>query len=226
MKWPNHCRRALLLIFFLLFAGHHSHAESGARIISGQHYLLYVPGGIEADGRYPLVLALHPAADARTMIGTWKAAADKYRWLILASKESRNGIDMFLESENLRELVINITESYPVDREKIIATGFSGGGQASHFLAMQYPGLFRAIIVNTCKIHDAYRDCAIPNYPKGKLAVFLASRTDFRYDEMKADCRYLISLGWSTKWIEFEGGHSIAPQSSSLEAAEWLNSQL
>jgi predicted esterase len=216
----------VFFVFMLCCSGSSSSPGSEAKVISEKRYLLYIPGGIDPSMRYPLILALHPAADAKCMIEAWKAVAEKYRWLILASRESRNGADMYRDSRNLNDLVLEIAEDYPVDRTKIIATGFSGGGQASHFLSMHYPELFRAIVVNTCRIHEAFSSNRGLDYPRNKIAVFLASRTDFRYSEMKADRRFLESMGWRTQWIEFQGGHRIAPEKAYLKAAEWLDSQL
>ena len=64
------------------------------------------------------------------------------------------------------------------------------------------------------------------NYPRGKIAVFLASPSDFRYSEMKRDLAFLKSLGWKTEWIEFKGGHKAAPPSAYKEAAKRLYSYL
>ena len=50
----------------------------------------------------------------------------------------------------------------------------------------------------------------------------LASPSDFRYQEMKRDRTFLEILGWKTKWIEFQGGHRIAPAASYDQAARWL----
>ena len=43
---------------------------------------------------------------------------------------------------------------------------------------------------------------------------------------MQSDRRFLEGLGWETKWIEFEGGHVIAPQKVYKEAADWLEDSL
>ncbi len=56
--------------------------------------------------------------------------------------------------------------------------------------------------------------------------VFLASPTDFRYNEMKRDRGFLESHGWKTKWIEFTGGHTLAPYEIYEQAAQWLEKNL
>src|SRR6056297_2741788 len=66
--------------------------KNSARIINKARYKLYIPSGINSYVKYPLVVALSPTANAQSMISTWKETAEKYKWIILASKESRNEI--------------------------------------------------------------------------------------------------------------------------------------
>jgi hypothetical protein len=39
---------------------------------------------------------------------------------------------------------------------------------------------------------------------------------------MLHDWNFLKEHNWKTKWIEFEGGHRIAPDSAYQQAAQWL----
>jgi hypothetical protein len=63
-------------------------------------------------------------------------------------------------------------------------------------------------------------------YPKARLAVFLASPTDFRYQEMRHDRQMLERFEWKTEWIEFEGGHKPAPPAAYEQAARWIDERL
>lgn len=194
------------------------------KIADNSSYILYVPSGIDAGRKYPLMVALSPSADAQTMLNTWKYISERHKWIIFASKEFRNGIDMHKLFSQLNVQLESVFSNYPIDRSKVIATGLSGGGMGSHALAFSYPNLIYAVVVNTGMIHEYYLG-QISAYPRGKIAVFFASPTDFRYREMRRDRDFLANLGWRVKWIEFEGGHTIAPQDAYEQAAEWLNEQ-
>jgi predicted esterase len=197
-------------------------ADWDHKIIERPGYLLYVPEGLEKGKEHPLVLVLSPSADAWMSMATWRALANRHKWLICASKEFRNGQNLDVILPRLAALITDdILPNYPVNSNNIIAAGYSGGGIASQALAYKYPQLIRAVIVNSGMIHEYYLQDP-QAYPRGKIAVYLASPTDYRYGKMKRDREFLKDLGWKVKWIEFFGGHRIAPGFAYRKAVEWL----
>ncbi|MBU2103257.1 MAG: hypothetical protein KKF80_07650 [Candidatus Omnitrophica bacterium] len=215
------------MIPFICFAEEPAIVDVAApRIINNNAYILYVPGGMKADHRYPLVVALSPNAHAESMLGAWKDVSERYKWIILASREHKNGMDFKVIGSALSSTIRAVVARYPVDEKKIIATGFSGGGMSAHYLSMAYPNLISAVVVNTAMINEYYFGGKHYGYPRNKIAVFLASPTDFRYEQMKLDRNFLERIGWKTRWIEFEGGHAIAPAKAYQEAAVWLIEEL
>jgi len=199
---------------------------SAPRSINSRQFIMYIPSGVDMSEKYPLVMAFSPSADAESMINTWKGVAEKYKWIILASKESRNGLDMKQTIDSHLAIIRFVSVNYPIDLSKIIAAGFSGGGMVSHAFAMFYPRKIYAVVANTAMIHEIFEEGNSYTYPRGKVAVFLASPEDFRYSQMKKNRGFLEKLGWQTKWIEFQGGHTIAPEATYLEAAEWLSRKI
>ena len=95
-------------------------------------YIVYVPAGLEEGKKYPLIVALHPGADARSMISVWKGLSDRHKWIVFASKEFQNNVDMDKILSSLSTIIsADIVKNFPVDHSKIIATGFSGGARRS-----------------------------------------------------------------------------------------------
>jgi hypothetical protein len=189
-------------------------------------YLVYVPSGVDKAKRYPLVVVFSPGGDAEGSIALWREVADKYQWFVLASKEFRNGVDTDEIFPGLiSDLEKRIFTSYPIDPKRVVASGMSGGGMASHLIIFEYADKFRAIIPNVGVIHPYCLENQV-QYPIGKLAVFLASPTDSNYTAMLRDRQIVERFSWKTQWIEFEGGHITAPQWAYEKAAKWLDEQM
>jgi len=193
--------------------------ETG-KLTDRQSYLIYLPETLESDKRYPLVFALSPGADAASMISVWKTAATKHIWIIIASKEFHNGVAFDASLRQLEAELNDVESKYPIDTTRVIFTGFSGGGMGSHAFAKFYPSRVQAVVINTGMMEQTFMT---DDYPEWKTAVFLASPTDFRYNEMKRDRSFLERHHWKTNWIEFDGGHSLAPASVYEQAADWLD---
>ncbi|MCL4513894.1 MAG: hypothetical protein M1421_07810 [Candidatus Eremiobacteraeota bacterium] len=185
--------------------------------------VLYIPGYYNKKVKHPLVIALSPVGDPYSMIKAWQTAADNHQWFIAASKLFHNGPTPVSLFHSMEEEVKKIESIYPINPSEIIASGFSGGGMGSQMFAFYFPSFIRAVVTNTGMINRSfYQEKAF--YPHSKLCVFIASPTDFRFTDMKEDRKFLESLGWSTDWIQFSGGHTIAPSWAYEKAAEWLES--
>lgn len=195
--------------------------------IENEYYILYIPKGIEKQKKYPLVLGFHPGGNAQAVIQQWQPLAEKYKLIICATKESRNGGNMLEKIPRIKNRIEReVLPQYPVHKRKIIATGISGGGMCAHFMTFMFNDFLAAVVVNTGMMNDYQIDrqhkCA-----RNKRAVMLASPTDFRYDEMRRDNSFLKKqLDWKTKWLEFDGGHIPAPQKAYEQGLEWLLQEL
>jgi len=214
----------LLLVTALLFVLPASLAA--APLASGTYeeneYLVYVPDGIDTDQKYPLIVAFSPGGDADGLIKTWGPHADRNKCLILASKIIKNGMDIPMYLKRLRKLIWErVGEQFPVQTDRVITLGTSGGGMAAHLFSFFHPDTVGAVISSVGYIHEnslKHKD----TYPQGKVCAFLTSPTDFNYKLMQEDKKFLTSLNWKLKWYEFEGGHRTAPEDVREEALEWV----
>lgn len=194
-------------------------SQSRGTLSDAGAYLVYRPAGLPAGKRYPLVFALSPTGDAPSLISTWSAVADKHRWIVVASKEFKRGNKLSASFAHIEATLQEVGRSFPIDHHRVIVAGFADGGMAAHAVAQFRPDRVRAIIVNTAMIQPSF---LADDYPLGKTAVFLASPTDFRFNDMKRDRDFLESRGWKTLWVEFAGGHGVAPVDVYEQAATLL----
>ncbi len=217
---------SIVIGMFLLFGGAPVFAgPDRGTVIDDPRYVVYLPPEMNSGDKYPAVFALGPDANARAAADLWVPVVQSRGWIIVASKECRNDLT-FTELMPKLELVIkDVLSKHPIDRTQVLVAGYAGGAMAAHALIFAHPDWFAGLVVNTGMIHPSYTQ-QIAAYPKGKLAVFLASPTDYRYDEMQNDRQFLENLEWKTEWIDFEGGHMPAPVAAYEQAARWLDQRL
>ena len=222
---------ALLLVacFFGLSSWLSSKAFAG-EIHTQSDALVYVPASRSANEKMPVVFSFSPGGDAAYMVRLWQEMADEQHWIIYASKEYRNHLNMNAMYPQIRQRMTQTLQQYPqADASRIILTGMSGGASFSHAMNLEYPGVASALIVNTGRIWEdvlARHELSRENFGRSKkLLVFLASPTDFRYQEMKQDEQLMKQKGWKTHWIEFQGGHRYAPDAVYQQAVQWIVNQ-
>lgn len=195
----------------------------GGQLTEHPTYLIYRPVGWKAEEKYPLVFALSPTGDARSMIAAWSSVADRHHWLVAASKEFHNGQEFAPSLKRIAAELDAVERDYSVNTRRVIFTGLSGGGMGSHAFSKFYADRVCAVVINTGMMHTPFMT---GDYPEGKWAVFLASPTDFRYGQMQRDRSFLELHRWKTKWIEFSGGHTMAPAPVYEAVAVWLEENL
>jgi predicted esterase len=160
------------------------------------------------------------------MVNFLKDVAEKHQFLVGASRKFRNNIDRSEAFSDMAKLVNDEKKIYPINYLKVITLGHSGGGMAAHMFSVSYPNITWAVITNCGRIHPDFHEKERHLYARNKLAVFLVSPSDFNYEYMREDRRFLKGLGWKTKWIEFKGGHRMAPKEKFEEAIQWLENQI
>lgn len=216
----------VLIVTALMLIYAYGYEANKPETIETDKFILYVPSGIDKDQKYPLVIGFSPDANANGIIELWRDIAEKHNLIIAASKEFRNGIDPGNAFSTMVALICQSDSRYSIDKSRVITSGLSGGGMAAHMFSVSYPDLTWAVISNCGRIHPDYIEKERHLYARNKLVVFLASTSDFNYAHMENDRKFLEGLGWSVKWIEFQGGHSVAPKESYEQAIEWLESQM
>jgi polyhydroxybutyrate depolymerase len=126
-------------------------------------FLLYVPSVVsENDEKRPLVLVFHGGGGtargiAREVGRSLHTIADREGFIVAypdAVKKTWDfGAGVVSEALDVRiddrrffaALMDELVETQPVDKTRIFATGISRGGQASYFVACQFPDRIRAI---------------------------------------------------------------------------------
>ncbi len=196
-----------------------SNINAQPQLLEEEGYIIYLPAAIDQRQTYPLVIIFHPGAKAKAMIEFWRPIADQKKFILYASKKFRNDVKEWIKPED--RMIREVCRKYPVDKSRVIVTGLSGGGMGAHMYSVFRPDLISAVITNVGRIHPGFKEDK-ENYPKQKIAAFLASATDTNYRQMLGDRDFLNDCQWQTRWITFEGGHVMAPLNRYELAVEWI----
>lgn len=106
----------------------------------------YVPKILPEDRKVPMVLAMNcttgnPQAEVKT--NGWDRLCAEEGFIVIAP--TYNDYATYSEVAYIRSVILDALERYPIDSERVYATGFSNGGALSVALASECPELIAAI---------------------------------------------------------------------------------
>lgn len=250
--------RTLILIIGLLAFNTASCAvfDEHSLMIGGlkRDYLLYAPTDADQfEGKRPLVFVLHGGGGTscfavRNTSGKFNQLADRDGFYVVypnaykkmwdfgagqVSEDIETRVDDF---GYFQELLATLLKKYPIDPNRVFATGISRGGQASYFLACNVGG-FRAIapvamplpefLKTDCErgppvglaIFNGTDDPLVP-YAGGQIKVFKKSRGEVlsTLDTVKL---WLTRNGCNARKISSQEKIDIADDETSVEKVTW-----
>ena len=219
-------RRALQLLPFLLLcsplAGQQDRFPVGSmaekiacRSDPTQTYTLYLPSSFTPDRRWPALLVFDPRGRATFAAEIFRAAAEKYGWIIISSNDTRSDGPMEPNIKALNALWPEVHLRYPTDPKRIYAAGFSGGGIVAWLLAQTTGGLAGILINSGGRLPDGI--------PTDKLAFVHYGTTgirDFNYRPMH-DIDALLEQGSPAPSRRLRWISSVADQRDG-SASRWL----
>ena len=179
-----------------------------------QGYALYLPSTYSPDKAWPLLMGFHPGARGIAIVEKYRAAAEKYGYIVAASNNSRNG-PWDVSERAIIAMTRDLAARFTTDEKRLYATGHSGGARVAMQIALTNP--LAGVIASSAGYPDS-----IPR-SKLKFVVFgTAGDTDFNYIELK-----LLDNALKTphRVVIFHGGHTLPPDGVAMEAIEWLELQ-
>ncbi|MCP5055033.1 MAG: hypothetical protein GY940_48150, partial [bacterium] len=98
-----------------------------------QSYVLYLPSTYSAEHQWPILYCFEPAARGQLPVKLFRAAAEKYGYIVVCSNNSRNGPWEPI-SRAATAMWKDTLKRFRIDESRVSATGPSGGSRvASHF---------------------------------------------------------------------------------------------
>ena len=175
-------------------------------------YALYLPSDYSADRVWNLLLAFHPSARGRVMVETYRAAAERYGYVVAASTTSRNG-SWDVSVKAVRAMSRDVGRRFAIDAARLYLTGHSGGARVAMEVALG-PNDIAGVIASSAGFPDAKPRKSV------RFPVFATAGTeDFNYLELR---RLDAALTSPHHLRVFDGGHAVPPAEVAMEAIEWL----
>jgi dienelactone hydrolase len=184
---------------------------------AGRSYALYLPSAFDPGKTWPLLVLFDSGARGPLAVDAFREAAETYRWILVASNDSRNG--PLQDSARAAFAVwVDVSKRFPVDERRVYATGFSGGSR----VASIFPRVIGRSIAGVIGCGAGLASGLEPG-TLGAAAYFgLAGLADFNYGEMKALDRSLDPSGIPHRFHYFEGSHAWPDPASCARAVAWL----
>ena len=92
-----------------------------------QTYTLYLPRDYSPERRWPGLLIFDPRGRSQQAAQIFRAAAERYGWVILSSDNTRSDGPMEPNTRALKAMWPEVHTRYAIDTQRIYAAGFSGG---------------------------------------------------------------------------------------------------
>jgi len=181
-----------------------------------QTYALYLPSAYSPERRWPALLIFDPRGRGTFAAEIFRAAAERYGWLLISSDNTRSDGPWEPNARALTALWPEARERFAVDARRIYAAGFSGGAIAAWLLG-EKTGALAGVIASGGRVNPGVSPDTFVFAHYGS-----AGATDFNYSEMGRVDAILEEKKLPHRLEIFEGAHRWLPPELALEAVEWM----
>jgi hypothetical protein len=178
-------------------------------------YYIAIPDDFDTTENYPLVIAFDPQGDGNLAVRSMIGGAKHLGYIIAGSNVIRNGYENAEYAINI--LTGDILNRYPVNKDRMYAAGFSGGGRYAQILSQ--------ININIKAIISMGAGFTLnPSQPlrNNVPMLFIVGDEDFNYLEIMNSKEPLKLLGLRYYILEFHGKHEWPDHEIMDEALLWF----
>lgn len=177
-------------------------------------YGLFIPDSIEENEKLPVILFLDPHGDGTFPLKKYKRLAEKNRFILIGSNESKNGMNFDQVTQVVSKLLKECTYNLPCDPNRITLAGFSGGAKAALFGGNAVLG-FNGIIYCGAAFPPVSIDVKVP-------VLGITGKKDMNYTEVRNFNSSLDALVIPHHLIEWNGKHEWPDTVAFQQAFYWM----
>ncbi len=188
---------------------------------AGQSYALYLPSAYSCDRRWPIIYCFEPGARGPIPIRLFRAAAEKYGYILACSNNSHNGPWEPI-NQALRAVWKDTHERFCIDDARVYSAGHSGGAQVALTFGLFLGRPWAGAIACCGGLPERMPTAALPR----DLAVFVTTGLyDFNYWPSRNIVSAVKALGLANRLETFPDGHTWMPGDVAMDAVSWLELQ-
>jgi tetratricopeptide (TPR) repeat protein len=185
----------------------------------GESYALYLPTNFnsKSDRKWPVLFAFDPGGSVKTPLELFKAAADKYNYILVCPANAKNGPWQPINNA-IRKVWADVSLRLPIDKGRVYATGFSGGSRMASYVSKLVGNPVQGIIAcgagisPTIKLEDI----------KGTAYFGIVGFADFNYHEMTLLEEQMKKVGQTSIFHYYDAKHRWPPEPILTRAIQWL----
>ena len=187
----------------------------------GQSYALYLPSTYTPERLWPVLYMLDARNNALVPIERFRAAAERFGWILVSSYNSRSDTRDDPNSAALTAMWNDAVTRLSIDGRRVYVTGFSGGARAAVDVAYALPGRVTGVIGAGAGFADS--QVAVKTVPFAYFGT--VGDQDMNYYEMRELDEKLEKAKTPHRIIYFEGGHEWMPPENAADAVAWMELQ-
>jgi predicted esterase len=218
--------RLAILVFVLLlgsmtaFEFAPARADAAAADLDAPTYSAYLPSTYTPDHPWPLLICFDPLRRAAVPIELFREAAERHGFIVVSSGAYDSADSVGQSIEGVAALWNDVISRYPIDLDRIVAAGFSGGGRMCWLLEQMTQGVDLAGIIEVGA--GLPRRDVLDGWDPGLAYYGLVGQTDFNFYEMRWLDKELAHRKILHRVVTFEGGHEWPSPSFCSEALDWM----
>lgn len=187
------------------------------RADASEQYVLYLPPAYSEKEKWPVLFVFKPGGSDATGLNLFKPAAGKYGYILISPVNIQNGPGGVI-AKAMSTVWTDISTRFSVDKQRIYATGFSGGSRMSSFLHLIILNPVRGIIGCGAGLSTDIK----PGQVKSIHYFGIVGFSDFNYREMVELEQILERQGNAHRFIYYDAKHRWPPEPICTRAVEWM----
>jgi pimeloyl-ACP methyl ester carboxylesterase len=182
---------------------------------ASESYTLYLPSNYSATKSWNVILAFDAGGRGRRGVEAYRAAAEKYGYIVAGSNNSRNG-PWEVSMKAAAAMSADVRKRFNVNARRVYTAGLSGGARVAMKVALEWPGQIAGVMPSSAGF-------PADTVPSLAFAVFgTAGTEDFNNLELRELDR---DVKTPHRVVIFEGGHQWLSSELAMQAVEWMELQ-